>query len=103
MIDTSKLADGIKAFMNAIQKQRYAEERERLSTINATEEVVELQDGTTLAASPALYKHGIPLNVSSIHVFLHDIVNLSPKFLLAIICNALPVMLIEIDGLRLLF
>ncbi len=79
MIDTSKLADGIKAFMNAIQKQRYAEERDRLSTINATEEVVELQDGTTLAASPALYKHGIPLTVSSIHVVLHDIVNLSPK------------------------
>jgi hypothetical protein len=79
MIDTSKLTDGVKAFMNAIQKQRYAEERERLSAIDSTDEVIELRDGTTLAAFPALCKHGIPLTVSSIHAILRDIVNLSQK------------------------
>jgi hypothetical protein len=66
MIDPSKLADGVKAFMNAIQKQRYAEERGRLSAINAPEEVIDLHNGTTLAAFPALCKHSIPLTVSSI-------------------------------------
>jgi hypothetical protein len=54
LVDPSKLAAGVKSFMISIQKQRFTEEVERLSSIDIMEETIELPEGTKFSVFLAL-------------------------------------------------